>query len=132
MKRNSILSICVALLLMATLSSFVQGDKTMTKENGMTIINTKNIGKHIEGYAGTTPLKIYIKKNKVVKVEALPNQETPKFFARAAQIIDSWNGKTVDKALKAQVDGVTGATYSSDAIKENVKVALKYYKEHKR
>jgi len=44
----------------------------MTKQGATTVINTKKIGKSIEGYNGTTPVKIYIKKNKVEKVEALP------------------------------------------------------------
>jgi electron transport complex protein RnfG len=38
---------------------------------------------------------------------------------------------TVKKALKADVDGVTGATYSSDAVKENVKRGLQYYQKNK-
>jgi len=50
---------------------------------------------------------------------------------RAKKILDSWNGMTVNKAIKAKVDGVTGATYSSDALIENVQKGLKYYKEHK-
>ena len=33
--------------------------------------------------------------------------------------------------LKKEVDGVTGATFSSDAVKENVKLGLEYYKSHK-
>ena len=38
---------------------------------------------------------------------------------------------TVTKALTADVDGVTGATFSSDAVKKNVKLGLEYYKAHK-
>jgi len=113
------------------LTSAKQDEATMTKQGTTTVINTKKIGKSIEGYNGTTPVKIYIKKNKVEKVEALPNQETPKYFMRAKKILDSWNGMTVNKAIKAKVDGVTGATYSSDALIENVQKGLKYYKEHK-
>ena len=39
---------------------------------------------------------------------------------------------TVKEAQKAQVDGVTGATMSSDAVKENVKRGLDYYQKHKK
>lgn len=38
----------------------------------------------------------------------------------------------VAKAAKAQtVDGATGATYSSRAVKENVAAAVAYYKKNK-
>ena len=84
-------------------------------------MNTTSLTKSIKGYLGTTPLKIYITDNKIDKIEALPNQETPKYFAKVKkQLLDKWNGMTVSKAMKAQVDGVTGATLSSDAVKKNV------------
>ena len=38
---------------------------------------------------------------------------------------------TVKKAVKANVDVVTGATYSSDAVIKNVQKGLKYYMEKK-
>ena len=30
-----------------------------------------------------------------------------------------------------QVDGVTGATFTSDAVKENINRAIEYYQKHK-
>jgi electron transport complex protein RnfG len=86
----------------------------------------------VVGYVGTTPLKIYIKKNKIVKIEALKNQETPKYWAKVKrQLLTKWDGMKVKDALKQQVDGVTGATFSTDAVKENVRLGLEYYKAHK-
>lgn len=35
------------------------------------------------------------------------------------------------KAATVQVDGVTGATFSSKAVKENVKRGITYYLTHK-
>ena len=52
------------------LMSFMAGDDTLTKENGVYVINTTEIGKNVEGYNGPTPLKIYINNNKVEKIEA--------------------------------------------------------------
>ena len=37
----------------------------------------------------------------------------------------------VSEAKTAQVDGRTGATYSSDAVKKNVQLAIEYYEQHK-
>ena len=107
-------------------------DDTITKEDGTYIINTTELGKNIEGYNGPTPLKIYIKKNKVVKIEALKNQETPKYYARVKKaLFEKWNNLKVSEAQKLQVDGVTGATYTSEAVIKNGQAGLDYYKKHK-
>ena len=94
---------------MFCLMSFMADNETMTKENGTYIVNTTTLGKDIEGYNGPTPLKVYIKKNKVEK----------------------WNGLKVKDAKTHQVDAVTGATYSSEAVIKNVQLALDYYQSHK-
>ena len=119
-----------ALLAMVLLMSAIQASETLTKENGTTIVNTKVIGKKIRGFKGLTPLRIHIKGDKIVKVEALPNQETPQYFEQARPLLKKYEGQPVKKALKMKVDAVTGATYSSEALKENVRVGLQYYKEH--
>lgn len=121
-----------SLLLLAAMFQSAKPDEVMTKEDGMYVVNTTTLGKNVTGYVDNTPLKIYIKKNKVVKIEALKNQETPKYFVKVKkQLLDKWNDKKVNDALTMQVDGVTGATFSSDAVKENVKLGLEYYKKHK-
>jgi electron transport complex protein RnfG len=62
----------------------------------------------------------------------LKNQETPKYFVQVKNaILSKWNGEKVAKAVKLKVDGVTGATMSSDAVKENVKRGLEYYQKNK-
>lgn len=129
-KTFSCCSLIVAALM---LQSWMAGDQTMTKENGMTVINTTTLGKDVQGYIGATPLKIYIEKNKVVKIEALKNQETPKYFLKVKKVLlDKWNGLKVKDAKNLKIDAVTGATYSSDAVIENVKLGLDYYQNHKK
>lgn len=125
---------CVALVaLAATLQSATpQGDEVMTKEDGMYVVNTTTLGKDVQGYVATTPVKVYIKKNKVEKIEFLKNQETPKYNARVKKaLLTKWDGLKVKDAAKQQVDGVTGATFTSDAIIKNVQLALEYYQKHK-
>ena len=119
--------------LAATLQSALpKGDDIITKEDGMTVVNTTELGKDVVGYVATTPLKIYIQKNKVVKIEALKNQETPKYFIKVKkQLLDKWNDKKVSEAAKMKVDGVTGATFSSDAVIKNVQLGLEYYQKKK-
>ena len=131
--KKMILAALALVMLAATLQSAAQkGDEVMTKENGTYVVNTTTLGKDVQGYAGTTPVKVYIKKNKVEKVEFLKNQETPKYFARVKKAMQGkWDGLKVKDAAKLKVDGVTGATFSSDAVSKNVQIALDYYQKHK-
>lgn len=131
MKRITILS-CSLLALMLSLQSMKAGDDIMTKEDGMIVINTTELGKDIEGYNGPTPLKVYIKKNKVERIEFLKSAESPKYYAKVKKtLVDQWTGLKVKDALTQKVDAVTGATYSSDAVIQNVQRALDYYQSHK-
>lgn len=115
-----------------TMQSFVADDNVMTKEDGMYVINTTTLGSDIEGYNGPTPLKIYIKKNKVECIEFLKSMETPKYYAKVKKaLMDKWNGLKVKDAKMQQVDIVTGATYSSEAVIKNVQVGLEYYQNNK-
>ena len=98
----------------------------------MTVVNTTTLSKNVIGYVGTTPLKIYIQKDKIVRVEMLKNQETPKYNAMIKRkLIPAWNDMKIKDAEKQNVDGVTGATITSDAVKKNVQLGLDYYKKHK-
>ena len=124
--------VCIAFVSLALMSATTQDHTVMTQEKGVYVVNTTTLAADVEGYVGATPLKIYIKKNKVLRIEALKNQETPKYFLKVKKhLLPQWDGMTVKKALKADVDGVTGATYSSDAVKENVKRGLQYYQKNK-
>lgn len=115
-----------------TMMSAMPADQVITKEDGMDVVNTTTLGQKVAGYIGATPLKIYIKGNKVVKVVALKNQETPKYFAKVKKkLLDSWNGKKVKVASKMKVDAITGATFSSKAVIKNVQLGLDYYQKNR-
>jgi uncharacterized protein with FMN-binding domain len=132
MKRIHILSAAALIICALMMQSFIASDDTMTKEDGMFVINTTTIGKDVEGYNGPTPLKVYIKKNKVEKIEFLKSTETPKYYVKVKKAFQEiWNGKSVKDAKAQQVDVVTGATYSSEAVIKNVQLALDYYQSHK-
>ena len=129
---NKLFVSCAALVLAIVLVSAGKDDKVMVKEGGAYVVNTTELGKKVDGYGGPTPLKVFIRKGKVEKIEFLPNQETPKYWnAVKKQLQNAWDGMKVAQAKTAQVDGRTGATFSSDAVKENVKLALEYYEKNK-
>ena len=131
--KKQIFGFMALLTLAVTLQSAApQEEKVMTKEGDTYIVNTTTLGKDVIGYMDTTPVKVYIKKNKVEKVEFLKNQETPKYFAKVKNALQTkWDGQKVKDAAKMKVDGVTGATLSSNAVIKNVQLALDYYQQHK-
>ena len=108
-----------ALLLAAF--SFADAQDVMKKEkDGTYVVNTTTLAKDVEGYNGTTP------------VEPLKSQEGPKYVAKVKKgMLPKYEGMNVKKGTVADVDAVTGATFTSEAIKENVKRAVAYYKKNK-
>jgi electron transport complex protein RnfG len=110
-----------------------QADDVMKKEkDGTYIVNTTTLAQDVEGYNGPTPVEIHIKKNKIVKVLLLKSQETPKYNARIKkELLPKYENVKIVKNKGTEVDGLTGATFTSDAIKENVRRGLEYYWKHK-
>lgn len=98
-----------------------QGDTVATKADGTMVVNTAPLAKDVKGYGGNVPLYIYVKDGKITNIEAQPNSETPDFFNQAKALFARWQGKTADEAARMEVDGVSGATFSSKAIIANVK-----------
>lgn len=111
--------------------SLKSDDNVISKEGQSTVINTTSLTKNVRGFKGATPVKIYVFKNKIQKVVALKNQETPQIFNKARTLLSKYEGKSVGKAAKLKVDAVSGATYSSKALIKNVQTGLDYYKTHK-
>jgi len=115
------------------LMSAARFDGAVTKENGATVVNTTTVCPDVEGYAGAVPVKIYIRKNKVEKIEILKNQETPKYMVKVKKaLLNAWDGLTVKEAKAKKVDAVTGATFSSQAIIDNVQKGLAHYEKNKK
>jgi len=126
-KYMFMLAACVLLM-----SAAKKDSSAITKENGVYVVNTTTLCKSVEGYNGPVPVKIYIRKNKVEKIEVLKSQEGPKYVAMVKKkILHAWDGLTVKKALEQQVDAVTGATFTSEALIKNVQQGLDHYQQNK-
>ncbi len=107
-------------------------DVMKKEKNGTYIINTTTLGQDIEGYNGPTPVEVHIKKNKIVKVVPLKTMDGPKYVAMVKKgMLNKYEGMNVKKGTVADVDAVTGATFTSKAMQENIKRAVEYYKKHK-
>lgn len=101
---------------------------TMTvAADGSTVIHTKYLTK-IDGYAGPVPLDITIDPDgEVTAVTPLPNAETPRFFRRASEILKNWVGKQAGSLDPLATDAISGATFSSEALKINMDAGLSHY-----
>ena len=108
----------------------LKNDTLEVTPDGAFVVSTKPLAKDVQGYGGPVPLKIHIKDGRVAAVEAEPNAESPDFFNRAKELLNHWQGKSVDEALAEEVDVVSGATFSSRAIIANMQRGLAYAKQH--
>ena len=108
----------------------LKNDTLEVTPDGAFVVSTKPLAKDVQGYGGPVPLKIHIKDGRVAAVEAEPNAESPDFFNRAKELLNHWQGKSVDEALAEEVDAVSGATFSSRAIIANMQRGLAYAKQH--
>ena len=95
-----------------------------------TILFSSPYSDGVKGFNGPTPLLIALDAEGHIKnVVLLENQETPRFAQRVVEggLYDAWNGLTVDEALDKDVDAVSGATYTSNGVKNSLIARLKAY-----
>jgi len=84
----------------------------------------------VKGYNGNTPLIIALDaEGRIKQVVVLPNHETPRFAERveSSGLYKSWDGLTVEEAIAKPVDAISGATYTSEGVKNTLAVRLKAY-----
>lgn len=89
-------------------------------------VNTTELGAEVIGFNGITPVEISVHKGVITKIEALPNQETPRYFQAALEsgLLEKLVGKTVKEAKATELDAVSGATFSSEALIQNIRLGL--------
>lgn len=141
LQRLALLATCLLILFAIALSKngLILGHEIQLSENeisldtatvtqfndGLVVINTSRLCHDIQGYAGPTPLKIYVRNNIVDSIEVLPNQETPDFFACVEEeLFCQYLGKSVKELTQTEIDAVTGATFSSEAVKANMQQGM--------
>ena len=126
-KKSILLAAVAALLLSIGLVSSARGARFSQAAPADTlVINTTELCKDVIGYDGPTPLLIKVVDGVVARVDALPNTESPSYFERVIQggLLKAVVGKKVSEAARMQLDAVSGATYSSEAVIENLRAGL--------
>ena len=100
-----------------------------TQQSGETTLYTEEYCKDIIGFNGAIPLEINMKDGKIANINILDNDETPGFLRRVinANLVESFYGLTPKEAVELDIDAVSGATYSSNAIIKSVKTRMAIY-----
>lgn len=108
----------------------------LTSEDTITISSEGDVTIHTavlsdtQGYAGKTPLDIKINKEEIItEITPLDNEETPGFFNRAKELLKPLIGKKVKEIPEIKIDAVSGATYSSNALIQNLNAGLEFYSD---
>ena len=143
LQRISLILVCIALMIFAAymqekrnngMPVMVSGERPLPADtavmvaipDGSVIVNTRTIATDVKGYAGTTPLKITLREGRIDTISCLENDETPQFLHKAEQLLKKYVGKTPQEASGLKVDAVSGATYSSNALIENMRRGMEY------
>ena len=102
------------------------GNRRAVKAPDTLKVNTKDLAADVMGFHGPTPVEISICEGVITEIKALPNQEGPRYLQRALEsgLLDRFVGKTPEEARALKVDAVTGATYTSTALIENIRRGL--------
>lgn len=127
-KKLSTLAVAAILIFTFALAAAQTKPKDPAKRilgGGTVSILTATLCPDVEGYMGPTPLDIRIKNDTIVDIIALNNDETPAYFTAASKLLKKWIGLPPEKGLELEVDAVSGATFSSDALIANMRAGLK-------
>ncbi|MBR5240339.1 MAG: 4Fe-4S binding protein [Muribaculaceae bacterium] len=111
----------------------VNNSESITYTDEYIIVNSTNIVHGIKGYAGATPLEIYIDNDGCIdEVKPLKNSESPRFFKSLEKkgLYSQWVGLTPQEAIEKKVDAISGATLSSKAVIKTFNSAMQYVIEN--
>lgn len=126
MKPHLVLILAAALLLSACSSSHKTRSPFVEVSGDTLKVSTVVLGKDVKGFRGPVPMVVSVTGGRISDIKILDNNETPRFLNKAADgLLPKWIGLTVKQASRLEVDAVSGATWSSNAIKENMCLALK-------
>ena len=126
MKKLLLLSVVSVVLAGSFLGSVTSCRGKRSQAPDTLKINTTDISADVMGFNGPTPVEISVCNGVITGIKALPNQETPRFLQKVLDsgLLDRLDGKTLDEAREMELDAVTGATFTSRAMIENIRRGL--------
>ncbi len=91
------------------------------------IISSVGVADSVYGFEGRTPIEIEMKGDTIYQIRILSNEESPEHMdiLYNGDLDKKWDGMTLREASEAEVDIVSGATFSSSAIIRSVRITAK-------
>ena len=85
----------------------------------------------IIGFQGPIPMAIVLNDGKIAEIRVMDNAETPRYMKNAIEsgLLEKFYGLSPKEASKIEVDVVSGATFSSNAIIKSVHRSMAIYND---
>ncbi len=118
--------VIVVIVAVAYFCGLFNSKNEISAEGTYTICST-DIVKGVHGYNGEIPLQITITDGRISAVEAMKNSESPEYFSAVNDVmLPKYVGLTPEEVVNGSVDGITGATYSSNGVRETMLQCMQY------
>lgn len=106
------------------------GNKNESQTSKVTLY-TEEYCQDIVGFNDIIPLEINMVDGKIANINILDNKETPRFLQKVTdeELVENFYGLTPKEAINLDIDAVSGATYSSNAIIKSVKTRMEIYEK---
>jgi Na+-translocating ferredoxin:NAD+ oxidoreductase RnfG subunit len=94
-------------------------------------ISSQKIATDVQGFAGATPVCLMLSpEGKILKVVSQEHAETKDYFDEAWQhILPQCEGKTLAELDAEKIDGMTGATYTSQSLIKNINAVKTHWSQ---
>lgn len=125
--KISAYALLVGSMLFCGVATSVYGSNKKARKAKTVVINTIESGKGVKGFAGPVPVEMTVSGGRIAAIRPLQNHESPGYFKLVTEsgLLKKFIGLTPKKAAELKVDAVSGATYSSKALIENVRIAAR-------
>ena len=126
MKNFVLITAIAAVLVSASLVGATSCGGNRSKGPDTLRINTTELCKDIIGFNGPTPVEITVVENVITDIRVLPNVESPRYLKMVVEsgLVQKLVGMNVEEASEAELDAVTGATFTSHALIRNIRKGL--------
>jgi uncharacterized protein with FMN-binding domain len=126
MKNFVLLTTITAVLVSASLVGTTSCGNRRSKGPDTLKVNTTELCKDIVGFNGPTPVEIAVFEGVITEIKALPNVEGPRYMkmVEASGLVQKLVGLDLQEAKKTELDAVSGATFTSNALIRNIREGL--------
>lgn len=94
------------------------------------VIYSHNVARDVTGFAGSTPIFIFVDTNSTIKGIHMPeNGESESYveLLRKEDFFNRWNHKNIEHIKTVESDAISGCTYTVNAVVQNLNLSINTY-----